>query len=124
MRRAATCRDRCVGQRSRGRLRIGGPAIRAPRDIEREWPRPWPANLSVDRRIAWGAPLAPLPGGGCNGGPIFAAARSIASDVTVPGPTIFVIDDQESVRHALRDVVRVFGCTVESCDVAARCVQS
>src|SRR4029453_15711512 len=80
--------------------------------------RPWPANLPVDRRIAWRAPLAPLPGGGRNGVPIFAAARSIASDVTMPDPTVFVIDDQESVRHALGEMLSVFGFQVETYESA------
>src|SRR5262249_57278079 len=104
--------------------RMGGPRIRAARNIEREWARPWPANLPVDCRSAWGAPLAPLPGGGRDGVPIFAAARSIASDVTMPGPTIFVIDDQESVRHALGEMLSVIGFTVETYDSADAILQA
>ena len=34
--------------------------------------------------------------------------------MTMPGPTIFVIDDQESVRHALGEMLSVFGFTVET----------
>ena len=36
----------------------------------------------------------------------------------MPGPTIFVIDDQESVRHALGEMLSVFGFTVETYDSA------
>src|SRR5262249_19097092 len=123
-RRPAARRDRRAGQRSRGRPRIGRPAIRASRNIERGWPRPRPANLPVDRRIAWRAPLAPLPGGGRNRVPIFAAARSIASDVTMPGPTIFFINDQESVRPPPCEMLSVFGFTVETYDSADAFLQA
>src|SRR5258705_12156105 len=40
--------------------------------------------------------------------------RSIASDVMMPGPTIFLIDDQELVRHALGEMLSVFGFAVET----------
>jgi len=42
----------------------------------------------------------------------------------VPGPTIFVIDDQESVRHALAEMLSVFGFTVETYDSADSFLQA
>jgi two-component system response regulator FixJ len=40
------------------------------------------------------------------------------------GPVVFVIDDQESVRHALGEMLSVFGFTVESHDAAESFLQS
>src|SRR5262249_35835853 len=68
--------------------------------------------------------LLPSPEAGATGVPVFAAARSIASHVTMPGPTIFVIDDQESVRHALGEMLSVFGFTVETYDSADAFLQA
>jgi len=42
----------------------------------------------------------------------------------MPGPTIFVIDDQESVRHALGEMLSVFGFTVETYDSADAFLQA
>src|SRR5262249_40843520 len=39
-------------------------------------------------------------------------------------PTIFVIDDQESVRHALGEMLSVFGFTVETYESADSFLQS
>jgi len=39
-------------------------------------------------------------------------------------PTIFIIDDQESVRHALGEMLSVFGFTVETYQSADRFLQS
>ena len=36
----------------------------------------------------------------------------------MPGPTIFIIDDQASVRHALGEMLNVFGFTVETFESA------
>ncbi len=44
--------------------------------------------------------------------------------MTMPGPTIFVIDDQESVRHALGEMLSVFGFTVETYDSADAFLQA
>jgi two-component system, LuxR family, response regulator FixJ len=44
--------------------------------------------------------------------------------VTMPGPTIFVIDDQESVRHALGEMLSVFGFTVETYESADAFLQA
>src|SRR5262249_54693407 len=97
---------------------MGGPAFRAARNIERGWAGPWPANLPVDCRIAWRAPLAPLPGGGGHGGSIFVAARSIPSHRTMPCPAIFVLNDPTSVPPPLVRMASVFGFTVETYDSA------
>src|SRR5262245_65717685 len=42
----------------------------------------------------------------------------------MPGPTIFVIDDQASVRHALGEMLSVFGFTVETYDSADAFLQA
>lgn len=44
--------------------------------------------------------------------------------MTMPGPTIFVIDDQESVRHALGEMLSVFGFAVETYDSADAFLQA
>jgi two-component system response regulator FixJ len=36
----------------------------------------------------------------------------------MPGPTIFIIDDQASIRHALSEMLTVFGFTVEAYESA------
>src|ERR1700738_1125424 len=54
--------------------------------------------------------------------PSFAArCRSIAHRRRdVPAPVVFLIDDHASVRHALGEMLNVFGCTVESYESADR----
>src|SRR5215213_11256508 len=42
----------------------------------------------------------------------------------MPVPTIFIIDDQESVRHALAEMLNVFGFHVETYDSADRFLQA
>jgi len=42
----------------------------------------------------------------------------------MPGPTIFVIDDQESVRHALGEMLSVFGFAVETHESADAFLQA
>jgi two-component system, LuxR family, response regulator FixJ len=44
--------------------------------------------------------------------------------MTTAGPTVFVIDDQVSVRHALGEMLSVFGFAVESHDTADAFLQS
>ncbi len=44
--------------------------------------------------------------------------------MTMPGPTIFVIDDQESVRHALGEMLSVFGFAVETYESADAFLQA
>ena len=56
--------------------------------------------------------------------PIFAAARSIASVMTMAVPTIFVIDDQEPVRHALGEMLSVFGFATETYELADSFLQA
>jgi two-component system response regulator FixJ len=42
----------------------------------------------------------------------------------MPAPTIFVIDDQDSVRHALAEMLNVFGFRVETYESAIRFLQT
>src|SRR5262249_15256551 len=82
------------------------------------------ADLYVDRRNAWRPALAASARGGRDRVSLLPAAQSAAYGVTMAVPTIFIIDDQESGRHALGEMLSVFGFTVETYDSADSFLQS
>src|SRR5262249_58966111 len=95
----------------------GRTPVRAAQHLEAGWPRARPVDLRLDRATARRPHLAPLRHAGRDRVPVLVAG---AIDMAM----VFVIDDQASVRHALAEMLGVFGFAVETYDSATRFLQS
>ena len=84
--------------------------VRAADDLEGRRAGPRPVDLRLDRAGAWRPHLAAIERGPAR--PSSASRcrskRAMTAD-HARDPTVFVIDDQEAVRHALGEMLSVFG---------------
>ena len=108
-RRPSARRNRDLRQWRRHRTGAGGAAVRAAYHLQAGRPGPGPVDLRDNRAVASRPALATI-----------RRARRNRIPILAPSPTghrfmtaVFVIDDQNSVRHALGEMLRVFGFTVE-----------
>ena len=102
-------RNRRRRQRRRHRTGAGRTAVRAAHDLQARRARAGPVDLRDNRAVASRPALATIGRARRNRIPLLAPSRTGNPRMT----SVFVIDDQNSVRHALGEMLRVFGFTVE-----------
>ena len=119
VRRARASRDQHFGQRPRHRQGACGPPVRAADDlkIRRAWVLDFRSAPRSSTRTV-GACGSIRDAAGATEFRFSLAPQPSQRAMTMSVPTIFVIDDQESVRHALGEMLNVFGFAVETYESA------